>query len=309
MDNWQRLTTEHYQLGESPFWHPQEQRVYWVDIVAQAICRTDFASQNVERWVLSSEPGCIAPVRGGGLVMALRSGIYWSRSWQGRLEWLATLPYDPSTVRANDGKCDAHGRLWVGTVDTNKKRQGALYCVDCTGLSPRVTCHITGVNTANGLAWSPDQHTLYWADTTQHSVQQWDFDLASASIHDQREWMRWPPKPDTWKPPQKGYQGRPDGACVNRNGEYFVAMYEGQCIEQYDKTGVLVERHSIPVLCPTMPCLGGQDLRTLIVTSARHGRSKAELAQIPDSGAIFYKRVKTPGLPVEFFVRPGQEAE
>jgi sugar lactone lactonase YvrE len=50
-----------------------------------------------------------------------------------------------------------------------------------------------------------------------------------------------------------------------------------------------------------MPCFGGEDLKTLYLTSARHGRSTAELTQYPDSGAVFYTRVDTPGLPVHCF--------
>jgi sugar lactone lactonase YvrE len=304
MYTWQRLTKEYYQLGESPFWHPQEQYLYWVDIVGKAICRSDLKSQTAERWELPSEPGCIAPVQGGGLVMALRSGIYWSTQWQGALRWLVTLPYDPVTVRANDGKCDARGRLWVGTVDAEKKQRAALYCVDCTDQTRLVTCHIKGANTANGLAWSPDQRTLYWADTPQHSVKKWDFALATATLYHQEPYLQWPNKPHAWKPLQTGYAGRPDGACVNDQGDYFVALYEGACVEQYHPNGTMVARHAVPAYCPTMPCIGGVAMNTLFVTTARSGRNETELMHYPDSGAVFYKTITPSGLPVYFFNAP-----
>ncbi|MFZ4479418.1 MAG: SMP-30/gluconolactonase/LRE family protein [Rhodoferax sp.] len=38
------------------------------------------------------------------------------------------------------------------------------------------------VTTGNGLAWSPDGATLYWADTASHAVPAWDFDMASATL-------------------------------------------------------------------------------------------------------------------------------
>jgi sugar lactone lactonase YvrE len=50
-----------------------------------------------------------------------------------------------------------------------------------------------------------------------------------------------------------------------------------------------------------MPCLGGEDMKTLYITTARHGRGAAELAAYPQSGAVFFTRVNTPGLPVNFF--------
>lgn len=57
----------------------------------------------------------------------------------------------------------------------------------------------------------------------------------------------------------------------------------------------------MPVQCPTMPCFGGDDLKTLFVTSGRKGRPAAEIAQRPASGTVISMRVDTPGLPVSFF--------
>jgi sugar lactone lactonase YvrE len=96
--DWQALTTEPDGLSESPFWHPQEQRLYWVDIPGRRIGRVAVqgvqAQGPVEYWPLTQEPGCIAPVQGGGLVMALRDGIYLAREWGGPLQRLAPAPYD-----------------------------------------------------------------------------------------------------------------------------------------------------------------------------------------------------------------------
>ena len=37
--NWQAVSPEPSALGESPFWHPHEQMLYWVDIPGQKILR------------------------------------------------------------------------------------------------------------------------------------------------------------------------------------------------------------------------------------------------------------------------------
>jgi sugar lactone lactonase YvrE len=50
-------------------------------------------------------------------------------------------------------------------------------------------------------------------------------------------------------------------------------------------------------MCPTMCAFGGDDLRTLYVTSARQMRDDGELARLPHSGSIFSMRVGVPGLP------------
>ena len=52
--------------------------------------------------------------------------------------------------------------------------------------------------------------------------------------------------------------------------------------------------------CPTMPCFGDDDLRTLYVTTAREGRPEAELAAQPLAGRVLRLRVEVPGLPVNF---------
>ena len=118
--SWTAITTEPDGLSESPFWHPQEQRLYWVDIPGRRIGRVAVqglqAQGEVEYWPLTQEPGCIAPVQGGGLIMALRDGIYLASEWGGPLKLLAAAPYDTSPQRFNDGKCDAKGRFWAGSL-------------------------------------------------------------------------------------------------------------------------------------------------------------------------------------------------
>ena len=44
-----------------------------------------------------------------------------------------------------------------------------------------------------------------------------------------------------------------------------------------------------------MCALGGSDLRTLYVTTARQQRDANELARMPQSGGIFAMRVDVPG--------------
>ncbi len=112
---WHTLDDSLCELGESPFWHPDERSLYWLDIPGRAVLRTrgEIETAAVERWSLPAEPGCIAPARSGGLVIALRDGIYRARSWGGPLVRLAIADYDTRTLRFNDGKCDARGRFWA----------------------------------------------------------------------------------------------------------------------------------------------------------------------------------------------------
>lgn len=307
---WSTVNPQQFELGESPFWHPMEQTLYWVDIPGKKVLRANVTMGTVETWDMPSEPGCIAPAATGGLVIALRHGVFRARAWGGALDLITTLPYDPATVRANDGKCDALGRFWVGTIDEPKaSRAGALFSIDCRGgRAPQLERHAGNALTGNGLAWSPDNRTAYWADTPEHVVHAWDFDLQANRLSAHRVFQQFPTKPAGWnldpdaKPDERGYGGRPDGAAVDVQGNYYVAMFEGQRVCQFAPDGRLLAEFPTPAACPTMPCLGGEDLKTLYVTTARYKRSAAELAVYPQSGCVFSLRVDVPGLPVNFFI-------
>lgn len=302
---WHTVTPHRCQLGESPFWHPHEQMLYWVDIPGKQVLRANTYMGSVETWDLPAEPGCIAPVAGGGLVLALRDTILRAASWGAPLQRIAKLDINPATNRANDGKCDTLGRFWVGTMDeTRQQKNAGLYCVDARAPgAPRVDCKVgpnAGLTTANALAFSADNRTLYWGDTSQHSVWAWDFDVASGAMANQRTFISVPAKPSGWQPLDAGYGGRADGAAVDVQGNYWVAMYEGQRVCQFAPDGTLLVSLPTPLLCPTMVCLGGEDLKTLFVTSAGLQRSAAEQAAYPLSGCVLSTRVAVAGLPVNF---------
>ena len=304
---WQALTTEPDGLGESPFWHPQESRLYWVDIPGRRIARVAVqgvqAQGPVDYWPLAQEPGCIAPVQGGGLVMALRDGIYLAREWGGPLAQLAAAPYDTAKLRFNDGKCDAQGRFWAGSMYEPKDQAlGTLYMLDSQGLHPVMGGEKDGVVTANGLAWSPDGRTAYWADTATHQVRAFDFDPLTGRLSAGRVFYQMSLKPTAWTWGDTApYGGRPDGAAVDSEGCYWSAQYEGQRLLRLSPSGQVLSEVKTPVPCPTMPCFGGADLKTLFMTSSRQGRSAQELAQHPQAGCLFAMRVEVAGLPVNHY--------
>lgn len=299
---WQVAVAEPSGLGESPFWHPQEQMLYWVDIAASQVCRANVFMGSVERWALPQTPGCIAPAAHGGLVLGLRDGVYRADEWGGTLTRLCALPGDPVQLRINDGKVDPAGRFWAGTYAEQKQQPDAtLYWLDATGQPPRLQAVRSGFFTSNGLAWSPDGATMYWADTQGHCIYAWDWHADGPALHHERVLHRFAGKPAGWQPGQPGYGGRPDGAAVDAEGNYWCALYEGARLLKLSPAGQVLADYPVPAQCPTMPCFGGDDLRTLYLTTARQGRPAAELAAWPHSGCVLSMRVDVPGLPVNFF--------
>ena len=300
---WQTVTQEPSALGESPFWHPRERLLYWVDIPGRKILRANPVTGAVQSWEMPLEPGCIAPAASGGLVVALRDGIYRAQEWGVGLRLLHRIDHDVVTTRFNDGKADPLGRFWAGTMyEPRTSAVAELLSLDCRdGRTPQVQRMAGGATIANGLAWSPDQRQVYWADTLQHTIWVWDWNAADNTMSGEREFHRFAPKPEGWHSGMDGYGGRPDGAAVDCEGNYYVAMFEGQQILKLAPDGRILAALETPVVCPTMPCFGGDDLKTLYVTSARYNRPTQELAQMPESGCVFSTRVEVAGLPVNLF--------
>jgi len=279
-------------LGESPFWHPVEEVLYWCDIPGRALHRFDPARGAHAQWSFEAEPGCCAPLQDGGLLLAMRDGLWRFDTDGGRRRRLAAAPYDTARQRFNDGKGDPQGRFWVGTLDEPREPQAALYRF-AGGRLRRVA---DGITVSNGLAWSPDGRTMYWSDTKAHTVHAFDFDAADGSLSRRRVFARFAPRATGQS--LDDYGGRPDGAAVDSEGAYWTAMFEGSRLLRLAPDGRVLQALALPVRCPTMPCFGGHDLRTLYITTARENRPADELAARPWSGHVLHLRVPVPGLPV-----------
>lgn len=284
-------------LGESPFWHPREAALYYVDIPGKRLNRFDPARGELKHWELEAEPGSCAPCLDGTLLLAMRDGLFRFDPASGKRTRLAEPPYDPAHERFNDGKCDPQGRFWTGTIyEPRDAAKATLHCWAGGQLAKRAG----EATVANGLAWSPDGRTMYWTDTTAHTIYAFDFEPSTGELSGKRVFARFPLKQPGQ--PLERYGGRPDGAAVDAEGCYWVAMFEGQRLLRLSPSGAVVRELALPVRCATMPCFGGADLKTIYVTTARDKRPQSELAAQPAAGCVLAFEVDVPGLPVNFAV-------
>jgi sugar lactone lactonase YvrE len=282
-------------LGESPVWHPGEQVLYYCDIPGHSLQRFDPATETLAQWNFEAEPASLAPLLGGGLLLAMRDGLWRFDGTSGQRQRLAEPPYDPSKERFNDGKCDPQGRFWVGTIyEPRDPALASLYCFSAGKLARRQG----DITVSNGLAWSPNGRTMYWSDTKAHTIFAFDFDPASGALANRRVFASFPVKQAGQA--LENYGGRPDGAAVDAEGCYWVAMFEGQRLLRLSPQGEVVRELRLPVRCATMPCFGGADLKTLYITTARENRPEAELAAQPLAGCVLALELDVPGLPANF---------
>lgn len=273
-------------LGECPVWHPDEKALYWIDIADQAVHRLNPDTNAHTSWSLPSEPGCIARCNDGGMIVAMRTGISLLDTDSGKLSPLVDAPYDTSRIRFNDGRCDANGRLWLGTLyDPRDRPAGSLYCLERGVL--RDAGH--PVTVSNGVAFSTDNCTLFHTDTTAHKITAYDFNVVTGHVGCGHVFKQFSSDRSS------SYGGRPDGAAVDAENAYWCAMYEGGRVLRLSFDGEVLQEIVVPARCPTMIAFGGADLRTLFITSARHNRSKSELDAQPLSGCVFQIRVDVPG--------------
>ena len=82
---------------------------------------------------MPSSIGCMGLRAQGGVVVALRDGI-WLADAHGRLERkVADAPYDPAHHRFNDGRVDRQGRFWVGSMNERRDAASAAASNCCSG--------------------------------------------------------------------------------------------------------------------------------------------------------------------------------
>lgn len=276
-------------LAECPVWSVEEQVLYWVDILAPSLNRFDPATGDNSAWTLPEHIGCFGRRARGGFIAGLRSGI-WFLDDQGQpTECIASPVSDTRISRFNDGRVDPWGRFWAGTLHEPQDRPAAeLFRIDTD-----LTCHtISGdILISNGVAFSPDRRWAYHSDSPQQVIYRYPLDPESGAVTGEREVFH-------QFPPDSGY---PDGAAVDVEGCYWIAMFEGHRIVRFSPDGEILAEYPIPVPCPTMCAFGGPDLKTLYVTSAREHRTEEELAQWPQAGNIFAMPVDVAGLPEPYF--------
>jgi len=278
--DWKILTTERDRLGESPQWNSATGEFFWVDFFGPTIRRLSLDG-SVKSWSLQQfkSIGSIVLCSDGRLLAGLDSGIYIFDPNDGSVEPFA----DPNEGRAdviyNDAKVDRHGNYWVGNFDaTESSPRGILYV-----RTRRGEWHIgdSGFVVCNGPAFSPDAHVLYFNDSMGRQTLAYDLDPETGWLARRRSFQQY-----------SEFDGLPDGCCVDSEGCVWVALYDGGKVIRLSPTGERVATLMLPVRNVTSCCLGGKDLRSLLVTSGE-GPAESE----GSGGAVFAIEVDVPGLP------------
>ncbi|MFW5986187.1 MAG: SMP-30/gluconolactonase/LRE family protein [Halanaerobiales bacterium] len=262
-------------LGEGPSWDEKTERLFWVDISGEKVHIYNPADNSNETIELERPVGAVVPREEGGAVVALGDGFYFLNLETGETENIVRVEENEPDTRFNDGKCDPAGRFWAGTMVTGgDKPIGNLYCLD-TDLTVRKM--VENVTISNGLAWSPDNTTMYYIDTPTGQVVAYDYDLESGAIDNKRVVVSIPEN-----------SGNPDGMNIDAQGMIWVAHWQGYQVSRWNpETGEKLAEIKLPVERVTSCCFAGKELTDLYITTAKAGLKKEELEKQPNAGSLF----------------------
>lgn len=254
-----RLDAPVCQGGENPMWDPATQRLYYID---NSGCKVHSYEPATGATCTLDMPTVVTTLvlrEGGGAVVTLRSGIHFLDLETGALEMVDPLP-DPPPYVYNDGKVDSRGRFVMGGSTANFTQpapDGGLFRLDPDRTVTRLD---ENIHFSNSPCWSPDGRTFYFSDSWIDTTFAYDYDIETGGVSNRRVFVN-----------TREIGGLPDGATVDVDGRYWVAVYQAGKVAAYRPDGTLERVIDMPVKLVSSVAFGGPDLDRLFVTTIAHG--------------------------------------
>jgi L-arabinonolactonase len=280
-------------VGEGAFWCPEEQTVYWLNVLMpSSIHRFDPAIGEHRSWPVPEMVTAMAKRRDGTLLVASENGLNIFDPKTGDYRHLAELePHLPDN-RSNDGAPDAKGRFWIGTMQNNLRPDGSAIPIEGPAGSlwrvepgkPPVAV-MDDLAITNGVAWSPDWTKLYVVDSMLARIYVCDFDLETGTVGPRRILN------------DADDLATPDGNAVDAEGYLWSARWDGHCVARISPDGAVDRIVPIPASLVTSCAFGGPELDTLYVTTAKLGNDDETARRYPEQGGLFAFKPGVRGLP------------
>jgi L-arabinonolactonase len=275
-------------LGEGPVWSMRDQCLYFVDIAEGRLQAYWPQTGTYERWQFDGYTGSLAECKSGGMIVALTDRIvrFDPKAGSSSIETIIELEKDRPHNRLNDGKADPWGRFWVGSMQIDEAANtGRLWCVTP---DRKVTLHRDDIGVSNSLAFDRERNRMFFADSFTKTIEESSLDAAHV--------------PAGFRSFAKAGKGSPDGSCTDADGYLWNAEWGGWRVVRYAPDGSVDRVVEIPTSRPSSCTFGGDDYKTLFVTSAHYKMSSEERQQDPDAGSLYridFDDVK--GLPSDCF--------
>jgi len=277
-------------VGENPLYDEARDRLFWIDVrETPAIHAITLPSGAEATWPMREDIGSIALTDDNRLLVALRSGFAFFDCGSGAMTPIVDPEPDLPHNRLNDGKCDAAGRYWCGSMNPESgTADGSLYVLERNLQWRKV---LDDLLTPNGMAWSVDGATMYLADTRRGHIYAFAFDTGAGTLSERRIFADLGAMP-----------GGPDGATLDADGFLWSAQFDGGCLVRYAPDGAMDRVVRLPVTKPTSCAFGGPGYRQLYVTTATRGLDEDDLRAEPLAGRVLVLDVGVAGRPPIPFV-------
>ncbi len=284
-------------VGENPLYDEARDRLFWIDVRGTPAIHAITLSTGAEMtWPMREDIGSIALAGDDRLLVALRSGFAFFDCSSGAMTPIVDPEPDLPHNRLNDGKCDAAGRYWCGSMNPESgTADGNLYVLERDLRCRKV---LDDLLTPNGMAWSDDGATMYLADTRRGHIYAFTFDAAAGTLGERRIFADLGAMP-----------GGPDGATLDADGFLWSAQFDGGCLVRYAPDGVMDRVVRLPVSKPTACGFGGPSYRLLYVTTATRGLDDDDLRAEPLAGRMLVLDVGVAGRPPIPFLSTAQPAK
>lgn len=254
-------------LGEGPLWHPERGQLFWFDILGRRLLSRE--GDKPLEWRFDEVVSAAGWVDRETLMIASETGLHRFDIESGRHERLLPLEADNPVTRSNDGRADAFGGFWIGTMGKRAEPgAGAIYRY----YRGRIERLYDDISIPNAICFSPDGRTAYFADTKQCLIQRQSLDSEG-----------WPQgAPEVFLDLRaEGLEA--DGSVSDSEGGIWNAQWGSSRVVRYLPDGTVDRAIPVGARHSSCPAFGGPDLRTIYVTSAREG-----LADPTDADGVVY---------------------
>ena len=271
-------------LGEGITWSSLNSCIYWLDIMPKSVLfKIDLYSNKLETFDLPEFVTASSIISNNEIALVSNNGVNRFDFKTNSYERIIDVEKDIPLNRSNDGASDARGRLWFGTMQNNfnkdgsakslDTKSGSLYCL--SGNQLNVVEKNLGI--PNTFVWSPDNTKFYFADTVEGSLLEYNFNLDEGILSDKKIFFNFD-------------RGAPDGSTIDSEGFIWNCRWGGSCVVKIDPKGRVDQIYELPVENVTNCVFGGNDLKTLFITTANNS-DKNEY-----DGCLFALNVNTPGI-------------
>ena len=246
-------------LGESCFWDPRDECLYWTDIEDKKVWKLDDKNRSFE-FNLPDRAGFILPRKKDGFIIGFPKFIAISNQDLTTFQKICDVEIEIKETRINDAKVDPFGGIVFGTYNEHPDRKNRKPIASLYRLAPdlSLTQLLSNITVSNGIAFSQEENIMYFADTPTGLIQKFEYSQGFKKLHELDSNLIF------------NDVGVPDGATIDSQNNYWSARVRGKCIICIDtKKEKILKKIDLPTATPTCLTFGGPDSSKLFVTSLR----------------------------------------